>query len=94
MLSPDKANSLLMRLSSVAYLRIFVFCALLIGILTLVHSVFIVYMFYHFELSQGRALYITSWVLFALSGLQQVLTILVFFWSIKRTISDAADHKL
>ncbi len=49
MLSPSKENSLLMRLSSVAYLRIFVACALLIGILTLVHSIFLVYMFYHFD---------------------------------------------
>ena len=49
MLEPEKANSYLMRLSSVAYLRIFFLCAFLIGLLTLVHSVLLVYMFYHFK---------------------------------------------
>jgi hypothetical protein len=49
LLEPDKADSLMMRLSPTAYLRIFVCCALLIGILTLVHSIFLIYLYYHFD---------------------------------------------
>jgi len=94
MLSDEKANSFLMRLSAAAYLRIFIASAVLIGILTMIHSIFLVYLYYHFQSLQGNKLYVLSWILFALSGLQQVITILIYFWSIKRILSDAKDHKL
>lgn len=89
MLSDEKANSFLMRLSAAAYLRIFIASAVLIGILTMIHSIFLVYLYYHFQSLQGNKLYVLSWILFALSGLQQVITILIYFWSIKRILSDA-----